>query len=338
MPWLTPDSFPGAGSSFPAHRGDSSRCSPAQALQTPGAVVLLQVAQSLGVAFFSSRGSKCFICSILLNHRHICTEDTRNSLLGFPHQLPALNIKYSGLYIHACHLHGCLDSSHQWEQGRLPFICFLYRIAKQFQRCSLQGKKYLQNTINNQQNRAVLGSRGNPALPTAVGTHQTRLSPPPRCSQGSFPTFTRHRWRLQQANIFLTGLWEDTQLEKMPKQAPGMAKGGGRGKKPPAAGLRPKHARTDGKAGSLHCCEDNARVLRPQCCFPLHLQLEIALVFPVSPRVLSLQVPSPLPLLWLDLSPPVTVANVRIIPSDKVSARPCLPCLLASLSRPFPHV
>lgn len=135
---------------LPAHRGDSS---PAQALQTPGAAFSLQVAQSLGIAFFSPRSPKCFICSILLNHRHVCTNDIKNSLLGFPH----LNIKYSGLYIHACHLHGCLDSSHQWEQGRFPFICFLYRITKQFQRCSLQGKKYLQNMISNQQNSSVLG-------------------------------------------------------------------------------------------------------------------------------------------------------------------------------------
>lgn len=113
---------------------------PALPLQTTGVVVLLQVARSLGSAFFSPPSSKCFICLTLLNHSHICTNDTRNSSPGFPHQLPALNIKYSGPCTHACHLHGCLDSSHQWEQGRLPFVCFLYRITKQFQRCSLQGK------------------------------------------------------------------------------------------------------------------------------------------------------------------------------------------------------
>lgn len=91
------------------------------------------------------------------------------------------------------------------------------------------------------------GGRGNPA----VGTHQALLSPPPGCSQGSFPTFTWHRWRLELANIFLKALWEDTQLEKIPKQAPGMAKGGGREIKPPAAGLRPKHAQLMARQG--HC-------------------------------------------------------------------------------------
>lgn len=148
--WLTPDSFPGAPlCSLPTqeiplqlrlfkHQELHFRC---------------RLHRVWELLFFSPPSSKCFICSILLNHRHICTNDIKNSLLGFPH----LNIKYSGLYIHACHLHGCLDSSHQWEQGRLPFICFLYRITKQFQRCSLQGKKYLQNMISNQQNSSVLG-------------------------------------------------------------------------------------------------------------------------------------------------------------------------------------
>lgn len=178
-------------------------------------------------------------------------------------------------------------------------------------------------------------------LPTAVGTHQTHLSPTPRCSQGSFPTFTRHRWKLELADIFPTALREDTQREKIPKQAPGLAKGGGMEKKPLTDGLRPKHARTEGKAGSpsaLHCNQDNAQVLQPHCYFPLHLQLEIARVLPAFPRVLSLQVPGLLPLPWLDLSALVTVADVRMIPSDKVSAQPPLPCLLASLSRLFPHL
>lgn len=142
VPWLTPDSFPGAAPFIPClPRWDSSRSSPAQPLQTAGAAFSLQVALSLGIAFSSPPSSECFICLVLLNHRRICTNDTRNSSLGFPHQLPALNIKYSGPYIHACHLHGCLDSSHQGEQGRLPFIYLLYRITKQFRRCSLRGKK-----------------------------------------------------------------------------------------------------------------------------------------------------------------------------------------------------
>lgn len=94
---------------------------------------MLHVARSLGIAFFSSPpSSKCFICLVFLNHRHICISNTRNPLLGFPHQLPALNIKYVGPHIYACHLRGCLNSSYQWESGSLGFICFLYRITKRF--------------------------------------------------------------------------------------------------------------------------------------------------------------------------------------------------------------
>lgn len=53
VPWLTPDSLPGAASFVPClPRWDSSRSSPAQPLQTAGAAGLLQLALSLGISFF----------------------------------------------------------------------------------------------------------------------------------------------------------------------------------------------------------------------------------------------------------------------------------------------
>lgn len=174
-----------------------------------------------------------------------------------------------------------------------------------------------------------------------MGTHQTHLSPPPRCSQGTFSTFTWHRWRLELENIFPTGSWEDTQREKVPKRAPGMAKGGGRGKKllllvsdlnVPEPMARQGHCLPCAAVKTMLESSNSTAAFHSICSWKL-LQFSLPLLVSCHSRS-----PARSPLLWLDLSPRVSVANVRIIPSDKVSARPRLPCLLASLSRPFPHV
>lgn len=116
-------------------------------------------------AFFSSPpSSKHFVCLFFLNHRHIYINNTRDSLLGFPHLLPALNTKYVGLHIHACHLCGCLNSSYQQE---LDFIPSLY------QSVLCRQKNPLQNTINNQQNSAVLSFDGKSTQTAGVILHVT---------------------------------------------------------------------------------------------------------------------------------------------------------------------
>lgn len=192
--------------------------------------------------------------------------------------------------------------------GKASFCLFPLQDHKAISEVLSAGKKYLQNTINNRQNSAVLGSSGG-----SMQAAGSRGSPAPSHCSGHTPDSPFSTPQMLPGYFFHIHLAQveagtgehlshrlvgGHSARKSSQTSSWHGKGWRKGKKIPAAGLRPKRARTDGKAGSLPalcCCEDNARVLQSHCCFPLHLQLEIAPVFPASPRVLSLQVPGPLP-------------------------------------------
>lgn len=124
LPWLPSDSgYLEPEPLFPSHCRCSSSWPSLFKQQKPCFCGKLHLVWEF--AFFSSPpSSKHFVCLFFLNHRHIYINNTRDSLLGFPHLLPALNTKYTGPHIHACHLRGCLNSSYQQE---LDFIPSLYQ-------------------------------------------------------------------------------------------------------------------------------------------------------------------------------------------------------------------
>lgn len=98
---------------------------------------LLQAARSLGIAWFFfplsplPAPSVSFVWCFWTMGIFALTTQWFLCWVFTPHLFPALNIKYK-YASYACHLCGCFNSSYQWEQGRLGFICFLYSITKQF--------------------------------------------------------------------------------------------------------------------------------------------------------------------------------------------------------------
>lgn len=114
----------------------------------------------------------------------------------------------------------------------------------------------------------------------------------PQMLPGLFSHITWHRWRLELANIFLTALWEDTQLEKIPKQAPGMAEGGGREIKPPALVSDLNMPKLMARQGHcLPCTAEKTMLVSSNPSAAFHSICSWKLLW----FSLSLQVPSPCP-------------------------------------------